>query len=154
VATILDGCIPSTLIVSGVDSPIQTASSQYVRKLSSLLRKLLFGSFLLIRLYLVRPPVPHSIGRCFVMLRRLRTGVACNCWYIFHRVAFTAAASFNGFRACSWTKGWKNSSAVWLPFFKLHFLHARVKLLIRLLPPRVFGIICSTSKSLIFSFPQ
>jgi hypothetical protein len=36
----------------------------------------------------------------------------------------------------------------------LHFLHARVKLLIRLLPPRVFGIICSTSKSLIFSFPQ
>jgi hypothetical protein len=54
------------------------------------------------RLKAVRPPVPHSIG----------SPVACSLRHNSRRVAFTAAASLGGWRACGWTSGCPNSAAV------------------------------------------
>jgi hypothetical protein len=50
----------------------------------------------------------------------------------------------SGALAWAWIWGKPNSSAVRSPFFWLHGSQASVRLLMRLVPPRVLGTICST----------
>src|ERR1700704_5520902 len=74
------GCTPVACTISGVLLPTHTASSQCV-----------LGSTLVLRLYLVSPPEPHSIGSprasCFLKSSQ--------------RVALTAVASPRGAFACA-----------------------------------------------------
>jgi hypothetical protein len=95
VALISSGIIPSTMICAGVDLPTQAASIQWA-----------LGSSRTLRLYLVRPPDPVSTGSPKPFNLSKRT----------HRVAFNAAAPFNGSLACFSISGNPNSAAVLLPF--------------------------------------
>src|SRR5437588_3128924 len=111
-----NGRTPVTCKASGVDLPTHAASTQWV-----------FGSSRVVRLYLVRPPEPHSTGNPSTS-NRLN-----NC----QRVAFTAAASLNG--AFAWARiflrrsgfFFKKTAMSFVPFARLHFSHAKHRLLIR-----------------------
>ena len=79
-ARIVSTPIPFRATCSGVDIPTQRAS-----------RACVFGRPRRVRLYLVRPPVPTSTGN----------PVAARSRHNAQRVELTAAASFDGRRACS-----------------------------------------------------
>ena|SRR5947209_1925003 len=115
-AVIDSGTTPAVLMHSGVLLPTHAASNQWV-----------FGSSLVLRLYLVSPPEPHSIGKPKTC-KRLNSS---------QRVVLTAAASFSGAFACAriffrrsgffLRKIWMS----WVPLAMLHFSHAKHKLLMR-----------------------
>lgn len=100
----------------GVLLPTQAASAQWD-----------FSIPLVLRLNFVLPPLPVSIGK----------PVCCNLLNNSHRVALTAAASFNGILAeakIRLSKSGllvKNCSINWLPLAWLHSWQANVKLLTR-----------------------
>jgi hypothetical protein len=75
VALISSGLTPSVMTCAGVDFPTQAASIQWA-----------LGRSRTVRLYLVSPPDPVSTG----------SPKTFNCSNSAHRVAFNAAASFNG----------------------------------------------------------
>src|SRR5262249_46458058 len=93
----------------GVDAPTQAASSQCV-----------FSNPCRVRLYLVLPPVPTSIG----------SPVATSRLYSAQRVALEAAASLSGAFALACSSAWPYSCAVRLPFATLQLSQASVRLLI------------------------
>src|SRR5947209_4457865 len=74
------GRVPQVSRCSGVDAPTHAASLQWD-----------LGKLRCVRLYLVRPPVPHSTGK----------HKACKRSYKAHRVALTADASLRGALACT-----------------------------------------------------
>src|SRR5256885_2003447 len=132
------GTIPVIFSCSGVDFPTQAASIQCV-----------FGNSRVVRLYLVSPPEPHSIGN--PRTSNLRNSS--------HLVALTAAASFSG--AFAWAKIFFKRSGFFLrkslislvPLDVLHFSQARQRFDIRLVPPLARGTMCSTCNG-ISVFPQ
>src|SRR5260370_11993680 len=60
----------------------------------------------------------------------------------------TCAAALSGSFACACTCGKPNSTAVWVPFFRLHGSQASARLLTRSLPPLALGILCSSSRGI------
>src|SRR5205807_7983949 len=130
--------MPTILTTSGVLMPTQTASIQCV-----------LGSSRVLRLNLVSPPEPHSIGK----------PKTCNCLNNSQRVVFTAAASRNG--AFDWERSFFRRSGFFLrksrisfvPLAMLHFPHARQRLLIRFDPSLARDTICSICRGTSF-LPQ
>src|SRR5262249_50765887 len=110
---------------SGVSLPTQAASIQCA-----------FGNPLSLRLNFVSPPEPVPIGAS-LHLSRLKSA---------HRVALTAAASFNGAfaHAFTWAKSLPRmrpySSSDRLFFSSLCLRQAQTRLLTRFEPPRDLGM--------------
>src|SRR5712691_8427734 len=135
-AVMSKGVIPLAQSESGVLLPTHAASIQCALE-----------SPRWIRLYLVSPPLPHSIGSPNVLSLSKRT----------QRVVFTAAASRSG--AFAWARMWarragscwRNAAISCVPFFLLHGSQARQKLLRRLLPPLARQTMCSTCKDTSFA---
>src|SRR5512144_1870523 len=98
-----------------------------------------FGSPCLSRLYLVLPPVPVDTGS------PVCASISC----ALYRAALMAAASLSGLLA--WASSLlrrsgalaKNTRTSDVPFFSLHDLQERVRLLTRSVPPLALGTICS-----------
>src|SRR5262245_19228278 len=117
---------------SGVLLPTHAASIQCV-----------LGKARFVRLNLVRPPVPVSIGRSSAF-KRLKSA---------HLAALTAAASFNG--ALAWAligekstpRNLEYSSSDMAPFSSLCFRQAQTRLLTRFDPPRARDLRWSTFKT-------
>src|SRR2546423_2104240 len=107
-------------MVSGVLLPTQAASIQCI-----------LGSSRIVRLYLVRPPEPCSIGNPRPRNRK----------YSSLRVALTAAVSFKGAFACARIflrrSGFffRKSLISLVPLALLHLSQARQRLLMRFVPP-------------------
>src|SRR5205807_10243310 len=120
---------PVVLSRSGVLLPTQAASTQWI-----------FGSSLVLRLYFVSPPDPHSIGSPRDSSLRNNS----------QRVAFTAVASLSGALACAkiFLKRsgffFKKSRMSFVPFARLHFSHATQRLLTLLSTYLALGTMCST----------
>src|SRR5262250_2103428 len=114
------GTTRTAWMCSGVDAPTQAASNQWV-----------LGSSRIVRLYLVRPPVPHSTGK----------PSASNLSKRALRVALTAEASASG--ALAWAKIFlrrsgfleRKSLMSLVPFAWLHFSQAKQRLLTLSVPP-------------------
>jgi len=137
-AVMNNGCTPAIWIVSGVLLPTQAVSIQSV-----------FGSSLVVRLYLVSPPEPHSLGN----------PRACNFSKRAQRVVFTAAASLKGALVCAKIfvsrSGFaaRKSLISFVPLAMLHFSQARQRFEILLEPPLALGSMCSIWRAT-SCFPQ
>jgi hypothetical protein len=124
VALMSKGTTSLVLICSGVLLPTQEASSQWA-----------LGRSLMVRLYFVNPPDPHSTGKPNALSRS----------YNAYRVALTAEASLSGALACDRIR-FKTSGLVarnsWIsrvPLAWLQASQARARLLTLFVPPLARG---------------
>src|SRR5437588_1933460 len=132
---IISGDTCSLWSCNGVDFPTHAASHQCI-----------LGSCRRVRLYLVSPPDPHSIG----------SPSDCSLLKSSQRVALIALASFKGPLVCAMifinTSGFffRKSWISRVPLARLHFSQARHRFDTLSVPPLARGTMCSTCKGISF----